>query len=238
MITCSVLILFVTFGITRNLALSCLLSGGYFASVGAGSVVIRKIGFPLWIRMAGQVVVAALILTCVGGFTNHGEAGEQMGNRVAADAAKTRSEATEFKGLPDEKETVPSTHMNNPSKEERVRDFALREAPEVWHTYEELGAAIKQQDKRLAELRKALELFDKSYADDAAYTAISEKRDAMLKSRSILKSKMEQAYIQSRKFAAAPQRRELDELRRKAIEEGTKEVESARARFDNLKREK
>ena len=51
-------------------------------------------------------------------------------------------------------------------------------------------------------------------------------------------AKLEEACLQARKFAESPDKKEFDELRKKAIEDGAKEAQSALRRYKALKEQR
>lgn len=222
MFTLSVMILLTCYGITNNLLVSCLLASGYLLAVGCCSRLLLKIGVALWLRIACQTVVAALLTLSIYWGYKPSEVPEST-DPVAIDSGDG---------------TGTTAAVQAQSKDERVRDFILGESPLVWQTYQELGGAIKVQDEKLAKLRETLVLFGQDAESDADFRALVQKRDDMLAAHDQLKVKMEEAYLQSRKFAAMPSSSEMEELKRKALEDGVREAECALQKFQELKERK
>ena len=123
-------------------------------------------------------------------------------------------------------------------REDRLRSFALKEAPQLWHAMQELGARIETQAQRIEELRRTLAEFDKDPETDADFKSICSMREEMIGVRVSLRKKVEDAYLAYRKFEATPSGKEYDELRRKTIEDGIREAEAATRRFNIMRREK
>ena len=140
--------------------------------------------------------------------------------RLKADAARKAKEEARLK------------------REARLREFAVKEAPSLWKAYQDLQGAIAEQDKRIADLAKTLEEFDKDPSQDADYVRISSMRDEMVAAVKSMHSKIEDAYIAYCKFQATPSRRDYDELRRKILVDGIKEAETATKRFDQMRTDK
>lgn len=120
-------------------------------------------------------------------------------------------------------------------REARLREFAVKEAPSLWKAYQDLQGAITEQNKRIADLAKTLEEFDKEPSQDTDYTRICSMRDEMVAAVKSMHSKIEDAYIAYCKFQATPSRRDYDELRRKFLVDGIREAEAATKRFDQMR---
>lgn len=124
------------------------------------------------------------------------------------------------------------------SRTEKIKNFALSEAPQMWHTYMSLGEAVESQTARLDDLRKTLVSFGESPDNDDDYKNIATVRDEMARSRDSLYEKIKQAYIQYRKFVATPANDELKDLHRKSIEDGVREAEARMMRYRDMMKEK
>ena len=124
------------------------------------------------------------------------------------------------------------------NREERIRAFAVKEAPELWKTFQDLRGAIAEQDARIADLAKTLKDFDKEPSQDKDYTSICAMRDEMVAAVKSMRTKIEDAYLAYCKFQATPSRREYDELQRKILEDGIKEAEGAMKHFDQMRKTK
>lgn len=121
------------------------------------------------------------------------------------------------------------------AKDDKVRDFALKEAPSAWKAYQVLTEAVEEQDRKIEELRTTLAMFGLNVDEDADIRKLLQMRDELAGSRDTVKVKLEAAYLQSRKFAASPDSKEYDELRKQAIEDGVNEARSALQRYKTLK---
>lgn len=121
------------------------------------------------------------------------------------------------------------------AKADKIRTFALKEAPKLWDTYQALQSEINMQDGKIEDLRKTLVAFGKNPDHDQDFKNICAMRDDMLRSRQFMYTKLEDAYIAACKFAATPSRKDYNDLQKKAIEDGIKEAESAAAKFKELR---
>ena len=101
-----------------------------------------------------------------------------------------------------------------------------------------MSSAIEEQGEKIAELRKTLELFGTDADSDADFRKILKMRDELSASRDAIKAKLEEAYLQARKFAASPDRKDYDELRKKAVDDGVREAQSALQKYKALKGQK
>ena len=123
-------------------------------------------------------------------------------------------------------------------REELLRDFALKEAPQMWKTYQSLGSEVETLNTKLEELRNTLQSFGIEPVKDKDFTELASMRDAMAESRRSLHEKIKEAYLQFCKFAATSGSAELGELRRKALDEGIRAAESAAKRFGEMMKDK
>ena len=123
-------------------------------------------------------------------------------------------------------------------REDRLRTFAIREAPALWESLQSLASQIVTQDRKIEELRKSLMEFDRKPEQDPDFKAICAMREDMVGVKRSLRKKIEDAYLAYCKFQATPSRKEYDELRRKTLEDGIQEAEAAARRFTAMRREK
>ena len=150
------------------------------------------------------------------------EAKWQQEARIAAEKRQREEAAAEAK----RKQTA---------KDDKIRTFALKEAPKVWSVYQSLQSEIDVQNDKIEELRKTLEAFDKSPEQDADFIRICALRDDMIRSRKALRAKLEDAYIAAKKYEASPSRKDYQELHRKALEDGILEADAASAKFKEMR---
>ena len=121
------------------------------------------------------------------------------------------------------------------AKDEKIRSFALKDAPNVWAVYQSLQSEIVIQNGKIEELRKTLEAFGKDPWRDVDFRRICALRDDMIRSQKALRTKLEDAYIASRKYEASPSRKDYQELHKKALEDGILEADAAEAKFKEMR---
>lgn len=156
---------------------------------------------------------------------------------MRAQERQARKEA-EAKAATEKAKVAAQKAKATADREDRLRTFALREAPELWRSYQELGSQIEVQRKRTESLRETLTEFGRDAEQDADFKAICAMRNEMIEVRASLRRKIEDAYFAFRKFEATPSRKEYDELRRKTLEDGIREAQSAVQRFNTMRKEK
>ena len=121
------------------------------------------------------------------------------------------------------------------AKADKIRAFALKDAPKVWAVYQSLKSEIDEQNGNIEDLRKALVSFGRSPEEDEDFKRICAQRDEMIRSQKALYVKLEDAYIAACKFAATPGRKEYGDLHRKALEDGIREAAAAEAKFKEMR---
>ena len=135
--TAGIVVLIGTWWITQNITLACCLAGGYYAVALALGFVFRKLLCPVWLYVCIQISIAVCLIAGLFYFNSP---------KMESDRSVVREQKVD--GIQ--------------GKEDKVWDFALKEAPSVWKAYQFLAGAIEERDKRIAELRKTLELFGRS----------------------------------------------------------------------------
>ena len=121
------------------------------------------------------------------------------------------------------------------AKDDKIRSFALKDASKVWAVYQTLQSEIDVQNGKIEKLRKTLVSFDKDPDRDVDFQRICALRDEMVRSRQALRTKLEDAYIASRKYEASPSRKDYQELHKKALEDGILEADAAEAKFKEMR---
>ena len=137
-----------------------------------------------------------------------------------------------------ERARIAEAKRRQEAKDEKIQAFALKEAPKVWEVYQSLKSEIDVQNEKIEELRKSLETFGRSPEQDTDFVRICALRDEMNRSREALRIKLEDAYVASKKYEAAPSRKDYQELHKKALEEGILEADHAEAKFKEMRRNK
>lgn len=151
--------------------------------------------------------------------------------REAEEAEKARVAEIERQ----RREAVEAARRRQEEKDDKIRTFALKEAPRVWNVYQSLQSEIVVQNERIEELKRTLEEFGRSPSQDTDFIRINKLRDDMIRSKDALRSKLEDAYIAARKYEASPSRKDYLELHRKALEDGIQEADAASAKFKEMR---
>lgn len=124
------------------------------------------------------------------------------------------------------------------SKTEKLRAFALAEAPAAWETYQVLAGEVELQSKRLEKLRKEMSEFGRNPEADDDFRDLERQLGDMKTMQDNVLARLEAAYIAARKCEATPGRKDLDDLRRKALQDGIQEAESAAWRYRQMREAK
>ena len=147
---------------------------------------------------------------------------------IQNDRARRRAEEAE-------NARIAETNRIQASKDDKIRTFALKEAPMVWEMYQSLQGEIKVQHEKIEELHKSLESFGRQPEQDQDYIRIRAICDEMVRASRALRSKLEDAYLAAKKYEASPSRKEYQELQRKALEDGMIEADAAAAKFKEMR---
>lgn len=134
-----------------------------------------------------------------------------------------------------QQEAIAEAKRKQEAKDEKIRTFAIKEAPKVWAVYQSLQSEIDVQNDKIEELRKTLVAFDKSSEQDADFVRICALRDDMVRSRRAIRAKLEDAYIAAKKYEASPSRKDYQELHKKALEDGILEADAASSKFKEMR---
>ena len=156
--------------------------------------------------------------------------------RAAADAAERRKrEEAARREAAQQKEAAAKREE---AKADKLRTFALRDAPVIWKAHEQLKAAIVEQDVRIKDLAMTLKEFDKNPETDSDYLAICAARGEMETSLKGIRRKLEEAYLAYCRFKATPSHKEYEELMRKALDDGMQAADAATRKFEQMKVDK
>lgn len=148
---------------------------------------------------------------------------EEVAERNRVEAARRTAEA-ERKRMEAERK-----------REDTLRDFALKEAPRLWQTYQTLNAAIDEQHAKIEDLRSELKRFGRNPYTDDDVKNLSEQLGEWGSMRDRLREKLEKAYVQSLYDAATPDKGTADGLRKKALDDGLRIAEEVERRFGKMR---
>ena len=166
--------------------------------------------------------------------------------REASEKATAEARAAERRRVEAEEEEARRKELlrkeaavkHEAAKFDKLRTFALSDAPGIWHAYQQLEAAIAEQDVRIKDLSATLREFDKDPEKDADYKAICAARSEMAGSLKDIRRKLEEAYLAYCRFKATPNHKEYAELMRKALEDGAQTADAATRKFEQMKVDK
>ena len=156
--------------------------------------------------------------------------------RAAAEVAERRKrEEVARREAAQQKEAMAKREE---AKADKLRSFALRDAPVIWKAHEQLKEAIVEQDVRIKDLAATLKEFDKNPETDSDYLAICAARGEMETSLKGIRRKLEEAYLAYCRFKATPSHKEYEELMRKALDDGMQAADAATRKFEQMKVDK
>lgn len=123
----------------------------------------------------------------------------------------------------------------NELKESELRAFALKESPGIWKTVQLLKGEIGTLSDKIKKLEATLRQFGKDPKVDEDVVRIRDYKEQLKVQLSLVKGRLETAYLASKKYEALPQRREFNDLMRKSLEDGVSSAEMAEQRYKELK---
>lgn len=178
----------------------------------------------------GFVGTIALSALCIAGFRAggcHGCSSDGVAEERLLDGGNAGKQTPAKKSL-----------FRSGARTEKLRAFALAEAPAAWETYQVLAGEVELQSKRLEKLRKELSEFGRNPDADDDFRDLDRQLHDMKTMQDNVLAHLEAAYIAARKCEATPGRKDLDELRQKAIQDGIQEAESAAWRYRQMREAK
>ena len=178
-------------------------------------------------------VVAVLVLGYMGDYLRALD--EWRNNRLAEKAEQKAEAARIAEAKHKDAAAAEEARRRQESKNAKIQQFALAEAPKVWQVYQSLQAEIDVQSGKIEELRKALVAFGKIPDEDADFKRFCDVQAEMIRSRDALRLKLEDAYIAAMKYEAAPSREDYRELHRKALDDGILEANQAETKFKEMR---
>ena len=149
--------------------------------------------------------------------------------------AKRKQKAAEDESMRRQAAEAAEVKRRQDAKDEKIRTFALDNAPKIWSVCQSLQGEIDVQNVKIEELRKTLKTFGKIPEQDKEFKYICAMRNDMIRSRQTLRTKLEDAYIAAKKYEAAPSRKDYQELHKKALEDGILEADAASVKFKEMR---
>lgn len=123
-------------------------------------------------------------------------------------------------------------------KADKVRSFALSEAPEMWRVLQEVRSERCILTNGLEVLDTALTVFGRDVSQDPGHRRVAEHIAELDRLESALGNKLEDAYLKHTAILATPDKDELALLYQQALEQGVQEAESVESKFLLLKERK
>lgn len=127
---------------------------------------------------------------------------------------------------------VVKGHRTLTAKQEMMlREFALKESPQLWRTVQALRADIENRNKSMDRLAADLREFDRKPENDTTYRELQIGREQIACTLDNVYQKLENAYIAYKKFQATPGRKEYVDAMNRALEDGVHEAEATARRY-------
>ncbi len=159
--------------------------------------------------------------------------------RDAEERERSRQEAKERESA--ERQRYEEEMLNAAEQgwknEDILREFALKEAPSLWKTVQELRGELGERKALLKALREDLVEFGKNPDQDSDYRELVQRREELRKPLVRVFVTLENAYIMAKKFEAEPSHKETERLMRQVLEEGMRDAEMVSKRYLDMRRE-
>lgn len=186
----------------------------------------------------GKFIVTLVLIWIASCVFFGGESEEEKQAREVQKARDARME--KLQRLKEEAERKRREYEQSPEffqkqREDKLRTFAMKEAPCLWTTYQNLSEEVSAQSRKIAELEKTIREFGRDPEDDEDFKGIRQLSMEMCESRNRLMRKIEDAYLAAKKYEATPSRKEYDEQCRRILQDGIQEAELATRRFNFMR---
>lgn len=132
-------------------------------------------------------------------------------------------------------EAAKKIERERDTKEDELRTFAIQESPGVWKILQTLFAEREMLSGKIKGLEDTLKRFGKDPDADEDVIKLKDSRGQLDAQISLVKSKLESAYLAAKKYEAMPHRKDFNDLMHKSIEDGISAAELAEKRYKELK---
>ena len=149
--------------------------------------------------------------------------------------SKKEKEAEKARVVAEERKKCEAEVRRREMKIEKIKTFALKEMPSAWATYQSLQSEIDVQNGKIDDLSNSLRAFDRDPEVDGDFLRIRGFRDNMVQTCDTLWKRLEDAYLASKKFEAAPTSGNNEEILKKALEDGIAEAAAAAKKFNEMR---
>ena len=132
----------------------------------------------------------------------------------------------------------PVPRMRTVEQIQLLRDFAMKESPQISKTIQQLNGEISDSIVRLKKLRAEMLEFDRNPDADEDYKALKVGLRELQRAYDAIFDKLEDAYIAAKKYEASPSRKDYHEMMKRAFEDGVQDANMATERYKEMTRQK
>jgi len=186
----------------------------------------------------GKFIVTIVLIWIASCVFFGGESAEEKKVREAQEKEAARIE--KLQRLKEDTERNRRAYEQSPEffqkqREDKLRTFAMKEAPCLWTTYQNLTVEVSAQSQKVDELEQTIRDFGRKPEEDEDFKVIRQLLNEMRESQNRLMRKIEDAYLAAKKYEATPSRKEYDEQCRRILQDGIQEAELATRRFNFMR---
>lgn len=185
-------------------------------------------------RFCGAIVGCLMLLVCLGCETVPCRASPHQQKTTDPIAVKNPIELQKQAS-----EKIAAARLKKEDIDTRdlvLRPFALREAPSIWRSIQNLRAESEVLAANYRKLERELREFGRNPAQDADLKKIKLQKDAIDEMHDRVYMKLEDAYIAAAKFEAKPSSKGYENMKRTMIADGVAEAELATQKFNSLRK--
>lgn len=121
-----------------------------------------------------------------------------------------------------------------PQRDDLIRPFALKEAPEMWRVIQKLRGEIELVKCNAVKLEKELIEFGRNPSESSDIGRLRETLVELQDLHDRVYRKLIDAYVAAKKYHAMPSRRDYAELKRRALEDGLNEAAMTERKYDAM----
>ena len=132
----------------------------------------------------------------------------------------------------------PVPRMRTVEQIKLLRDFAMKESPQISKTIQQLSGEISDSIVRLKKLRAEMLEFDRNPDADEDYKALKAGLMELQRAYDTIFDKLEDAYIAAKKYEASPSRKDYQQMMKRAFEDGIQDANMATERYKAMTRQK
>lgn len=125
-----------------------------------------------------------------------------------------------------------------PEQVQMLQDFAMKESHKIWQTIQAMRAEMTTSGAKIKNLREELKLFDRNPESDEDYRALVAGLQELKHAYDAIFDKLEDAYITAKKYEASPNRKDDQDMMKRALEDGIQDANMATERYKAMTRQK